>query len=50
MKRFFLALVLVLFITGLLTAAAPLPNTTIELVREFPDTMALAKRLRWKCR
>jgi hypothetical protein len=43
MKRFFLALVLMLFITGLLTAAAPLPNTTIELVGEFPDTMAIGQ-------
>ena len=39
MKRFFLALVLMLFITGLLTAAAPLPNTTITLVHGLPSTM-----------
>lgn len=32
MKRFFFILVLVLFITGILTAAAPLPNPTITLV------------------
>jgi hypothetical protein len=34
MKRLFSVLVLVLFITGLLTAAAPLPKTTIALIGE----------------
>jgi hypothetical protein len=40
MKRSCLVLILVLFITGLLSAAAPLPNTTINLVGDgLPPTM-----------
>ena len=46
MKRFFSVLVLVLFISGLLTAAAPLPNTTITLVNGsgLPDTMEVGEK------
>jgi len=40
MKRILSVLVLVLLISGLLTAAAPLPNTTITLVGDgLPATM-----------
>ena len=40
MKRVLSVLVLVLFTTGLLTAAAPLPKTTIEIVGDgLPATM-----------
>ena len=46
MKRFFSVIVLVLFVTGLLTAAAPLPNTSFALVDELeglPDTMVVGE-------
>jgi hypothetical protein len=44
MKRFFSALVLALFISGLLTAAAPLPNTNIVLVHGLPATMNVGEQ------
>ena len=46
MKRFLSVLVLVLFISGLLTAAAPLPATTFTLVGGvgLPDTMEVGER------
>ncbi len=39
MKRFFSVLALSLLITSLLTAAAPLPNTTFTLVQGLPSIM-----------
>jgi hypothetical protein len=39
MKRFFYILVLALITVSFLTAAAPVPNTTITLVEGLPDTM-----------
>ena len=39
MKRFFSFLVLTLVTVGLLTAAAPVPNTTFTLVQGLPATM-----------
>jgi len=44
MKRLFSVLVLALFITGLLTAAAPYPNTTFTLVQGLPDTMSVGQQ------
>lgn len=44
MKRFFSVLVLVLFVTGLLTAAASLPEPTFTLVQELPDTMNVGEK------
>jgi hypothetical protein len=47
MKRFFPVLVLVLFITGLLIAADPLPNPTITLVDDIglPPTMNVGEKV-----
>jgi hypothetical protein len=39
MKRFFSALASCIFILGLLSAAAPLPNTTFRLVEGLPTIM-----------
>jgi hypothetical protein len=45
MKRFLSVLVLVLLIAGLLTAAAPLPNPTIEIVgKGLPDRMQVGEQ------
>jgi hypothetical protein len=46
MKRFCFVLVLALFITGSMTAAAPLPNTIITLVEgtELPATMNVGEQ------
>jgi hypothetical protein len=44
MKRLFSVLVLVLFISGLLTAAAPFPNTNFVLVHGLPATMNVGER------
>ena len=45
MKRFFSVLVLVLFISGLLTAAAPLPNPTFTLVQGLPASMNVDEKI-----
>lgn len=39
MKKFFSALVLSFLMVSLLTAAAPVPNTTFEVVQGLPATM-----------
>ena len=39
MKRFFAVLVLALLTVSLLTAAAPVPQTTFTLLQGLPDTM-----------
>lgn len=39
MKRFFSVLVLALLMVSFLTAAAPVPNTTFNLVQGLPETM-----------
>ena len=39
MKKFFSLLALSILILGLLTAAAPMPNTTFTLVQGLPETM-----------
>ena len=44
MKRLFSALVLALFLTGLLTAAAPYPNTTITLIDGLPAAMTIGQK------
>lgn len=44
MKRFFSVVVLVLFVTGLLTAAASLPEPTFTLVQRLPDTMNVGEK------
>jgi hypothetical protein len=45
MKRLFSALVLVLLLSTLLTAAAPYPQTTFTLVQGLPDTMEVGDRV-----
>ena len=45
MKRFFSILVLVLFLTGILTAAAPLPAPEFTLVGELPGTMSIGEKV-----
>ncbi len=46
MKRFYPVLVLVLFLTVLLTAATPLPNTNITLVGDgLPATMNVGEKV-----
>jgi len=45
MKRLFPVFVLVLFLTGLLTAAAPLPSTTITLIGDgLPAAMKVGEQ------
>ena len=39
MKRFFSILVMSILVTGLLTAATPVPETTFTLVQGLPETM-----------
>jgi hypothetical protein len=45
MKRLFSVLVLVLLISGLLTAAAPMPQTTFTLVQGLPETMKIGDKV-----
>ncbi len=45
MKRLFSVLVLVLLISGLLTAAAPRPQTTFTLVQGLPETMKVGDKV-----
>ena len=45
MKRLFSVLVLMLLLSGLLTAAAPMPQTTFTLVQGLPETMIVGEKI-----